>query len=212
MFLDEIGEISLTMQVKILRVLQEKKFERVGGEKTITVDVRIIAATNRNLEAEIAKGHFREDLYYRLNVVHVEMPPLRERREDIPALITRFLREASALHGIEAKSLSQRAYDLLLQYSWPGNIRELKNCIESALIISEKNTIDIADLPRAVAGSHAVNRSDGAPPSESSLEEIERAAVEEALRVTHGNKTKSAALLGIQRSTLYYKMKKYNLH
>ena len=150
-FLDEIGEISPAVQIKILRVLQEKKFERVGGEETREVDVRIISATNRDLKAEIQKGNFREDLYYRLNVVNINVPPLRERKEDIALLVAAFLKEFSEENGKDITGIDPKAKSALYGYSWPGNIRELRNCIESAVVMSKGNVITMMDLPPSIA-------------------------------------------------------------
>ena len=230
-FLDEIGEINQSLQVKILRVLQEKKFERVGGEQTISADVRIIAATNRDLSREIADGRFREDLYYRLNVVRIEIPPLRERKEDIPLLIDQFLREfgGGGSDGAAKRRLSLGAQKTLLAYRWPGNIRELRNCIESAVILSDSDVIDTVYLPTkpaansgadsAVASADSDSSAGGtatsdsiAIPQGSSLEDAEKILINHALAATHGNKTKTASLLGIQRVTLYDKIRKYGLN
>lgn len=228
-FLDEIGEINQALQVKILRVLQQREFERVGGEKTIAVDVRIIAATNRDLQQEIADGRFREDLYYRLNVVRVELPPLRERREELPRLIAQFLQEFS-VPAVTASSKTKRfsavVWRALLNYDWPGNIRELRNCVESAVILSDGDTIEADHLPDAIARSMATttqaeNRTVATTdavtddniriPTTASLAEAERIIVARALANANGNKSKAAEQLGIQRVTLYEKIRKYGL-
>lgn len=146
-FLDEIGEIDATTQVKLLRVLQERQFERVGGEKSISVDVRIVCATNRDLPKEIEKGNFREDLYYRLNVVHLDVPPLRERKDDIPLLMTSFLTQFNEENNRKLEGFSNQAKRALLSYDWPGNIRELRNCIESAVVLSRSDVVEVEDLP-----------------------------------------------------------------
>lgn len=211
-FLDEIGEINRTLQVKILRVLQERVFERVGGEETISADVRIVAATNKDLQQEVASGAFREDLYYRLNVVRIDIPPLRERREDIPLLITQFLQEFTAANDTGKKLFSSQAQKLLLGYRWPGNIRELRNCIESAVILSDKEIVDPAYLSEAITQSTRTEDGDAITmPADCSLEDAERIVVAHALKRHGGNKTKTALSLGIQRMTLYEKMKKYGL-
>ncbi|MBO8456637.1 MAG: sigma-54-dependent Fis family transcriptional regulator, partial [Spirochaetes bacterium] len=152
-FLDEIGEISQNVQVKLLRVIQERKFERVGGEETLDVDVRIIAATNRNLEEEIKKGNFREDLYYRLNVVNINVPPLRERKDDIPIMVNNFIRKFSKENNKNITTVDTKAKNALYSYDWPGNIRELRNCIEGAVVIAEGSTLRLEDLPPAVRKS-----------------------------------------------------------
>ena len=147
LFLDEIGEINQNVQIKILRVLQERKFERVGGESTLDVDVRFIAATNKDLKVEIEEGRFREDLYYRLNVVNIHVPPLRERREDIPLLAATFLHEFSQENAKEIEGFETRAKQALFAYDWPGNVRELRNCIESAVVMTSGRFIVMEDLP-----------------------------------------------------------------
>ena len=149
LFLDEIGEIDQNIQIKLLRVLQEKKFERVGGEKTIEVDVRIIAASNKDLKTEIEKGNFREDLYFRLNVVNIHVPPLRERKDDIPLLAAAFLKEFAGENGKSVENIQDKARARLYAYDWPGNIRELRNCIESAVVMCQSNNITVDDLPPA---------------------------------------------------------------
>ncbi len=204
-FLDEIGEISQSIQVKILRVLQEREFERVGGEKTIKVDVRIIAATNRNLEEEIAKGRFREDLYYRLNVVSINVPALRDRKEDILLLATEFLNRFSAKNGKRIDGFTSKAKSLLFNYDWPGNIRELQNCIESAVVMTRGSVIDVIDLPAKL-------RSSGSDcdfisvPCGSTLQQAEKIIIASTLSRSNGNKTKAAQLLGIGRKTLLRKL------
>jgi DNA-binding NtrC family response regulator len=152
-FLDEIGEINQTVQIKILRVLQEKRFERVGGEETVEVDVRIISATNRDLKEEISKGNFREDLYYRLNVVNIHVPPLRERKEDIPLLATAFLKEFAEENGKKIDGIDPKARLALYGHPWPGNIRELRNCMESAVVMAKNSIITLDDLPPTVVSS-----------------------------------------------------------
>ncbi|MGP1419691.1 MAG: sigma-54-dependent transcriptional regulator [Sphaerochaetaceae bacterium] len=204
-FLDEIGEISQSIQVKILRVLQEREFERVGGEKTIKVDVRIIAATNRDLEGEIAKGRFREDLYYRLNVVSINVPALRDRKEDILLLATEFLNRFSSKNGKRIDGFTAKAKSFLFNYDWPGNIRELQNCIESAVVMTKGSVIDVGDLPAKL-------RSSGSDcdfisvPCGSTLQQAERMIIASTLSRSNGNKTKAAQLLGIGRKTLLRKL------
>jgi len=208
-FLDEIGEINQSVQIKILRVLQEKKFERVGGEETIEVDVRIISATNRDLKAEIAAGRFREDLYYRLNVVNIHIPPLRERKEDIPLLVAAFLKEFARENGKQIEGIDARARAALYNYTWPGNVRELRNCIESAVVLCKGQYITLEDLPpvlRSGADENYVKISLGTP-----LEEAEREIIQANLSYFRGNKSKTAEVLGIGRKTLHRKLKEYGL-
>ncbi|MCR5218008.1 sigma-54 dependent transcriptional regulator [Treponema sp.] len=208
-FLDEIGEINQSVQIKILRVLQEKKFERVGGEQTIDVDVRVVAATNRNLEEEVKKGNFREDLYYRLNVVHIHVPPLRERKEDIPLLIQSFLDEFNRENSKNIEGLDAKAKSAMYKYDWPGNIRELRNCMESAVVMSSGNHISLEDLPPAVA-----KKSEGESisiPLGQSLEETEKTVILENLAANRNNKSKTADLLGIGRKTLQRKLSEWGI-
>ncbi|MBP7494077.1 MAG: sigma-54-dependent Fis family transcriptional regulator [Spirochaetales bacterium] len=208
-FLDEIGEINQSVQIKILRFLQEKKFERVGGEETIEVDVRIISATNRDLKAEIAAGRFREDLYYRLNVVNIHIPPLRERKEDIPLLVAAFLKEFARENGKQIEGIDARARAALYNYTWPGNVRELRNCIESAVVLCKGQYITLEDLPpvlRSGADENYVKISLGTP-----LEEAEREIIQANLSYFRGNKSKTAEVLGIGRKTLHRKLKEYGL-
>jgi len=209
LFLDEIGEISQALQVKLLRFLQEHEFERVGSGQTIRVDVRVIAATNRNLGEEVARGRFREDLFYRLNVVAVELPPLRERRSDIPSLAKFFIDRYAKDNGRAIEGLSSEAIDLLVSYDWPGNVRELENAIERAVVMAPGPLIEPRHLPASVRPSH---RSDGgAPPIPgSTLAEIERYAILETLRATGGSTSKAAETLGISVRTVQYRLHEYN--
>ena len=206
-FLDEIGEIDLSTQVKILRVLQERCFERVGGEETISVDVRVVAATNRNLEEEIKKGSFREDLYYRLNVVHIEVPPLRERREDIPLLIADFLETFNKEDGRQVEGFTSAARKAMLAYSWPGNIRELRNTVESCVVLSRGREIDVDDLPPQITsqtGDEEIKIKVG-----TTLDEAERILILTTIDHCKGNKTRAAEVLGIGRKTLHRKLEEY---
>jgi DNA-binding NtrC family response regulator len=208
-FLDEIGEISPTVQIKLLRVLQEHKFERVGGEETIEVDVRVIAATNRDLKEAISKGEFREDLYYRLNVVNIHIPPLRERIEDIPLLISSFLTEFAKANSKSIEGIDTRARTALYNYSWPGNVRELRNCIESAVVMCRGGQITVEDLPPHIHASgdkNFVRIALGQP-----LAEAEREIIRGVLLQQNGNKTRAAELLGIGRKTLHRKIQEYGL-
>ncbi|HOX92542.1 MAG TPA: sigma-54 dependent transcriptional regulator, partial [Spirochaetales bacterium] len=210
LFLDEIGEINQGVQIKILRVLQEKKFERVGGESTLEVDVRLIAATNRDLKEEIAKGSFREDLYYRLNVVNIHVPPLRERREDIPLLALAFLNEFAQDNSKDVQGFDPKARAALYAYSWPGNVRELRNCIESAVVLASGGLIGPDDLPPGIrsASEDSVIRIEPG----SSLANAERIIIRETLAKHGGNKSKTADILGISRKTLYQKLVEYGLN
>ncbi|MGI5172177.1 sigma-54-dependent Fis family transcriptional regulator [Treponema sp. OMZ 840] len=206
-FLDEIGEIDQNVQIKILRVLQDKRFERVGGEETLEVDVRVIAATNRDLEREITEGRFREDLYYRLNVVHIHVPPLRERRDDIPLLITAFLQEFAKENGKVIEGIDTRARSALYKFDWPGNIRQLRNCLESAVVMCSGPVIKLEDLPPTIAGSTSADIIEvpaGIPMSES-----EKILILQNLAINKGNKTKTADILGIGRKTLHRKLDEY---
>lgn len=203
-FLDEIGEINQTTQIKLLRVLQERTFERVGGEETIEVDVRVVAATNRNIEEEVKAGRFREDLYYRLNVVRLQVPPLRERKDDIPLLMDSFLKRFSEENSKSILGFENRARQALYRYDWPGNIRELQNCIESAVVMCSGKEISIEDLPPTISrfsgeGSISI-------PMGLSLDDAEKIIIKENLAFNNGNKTKTAEILGIERKTLAKKI------
>lgn len=208
-FLDEIGEVNLATQVKLLRVLQEHKFERVGGEKSIEVDVRVVAATNRNLEDEVKAGRFREDLFYRLNVVRIEMPALRERMDDIPLLMHSFLREFNIENKKNIKGFDKASKAAMIKYSWPGNIRELKNAVESAVVMCTGDEIKIEDLPRAL-------RSQGEEkvitiPIGITMDEAEKIIIQENLAANKGNKSKTADILGIGRKTLHRKLEELQI-
>lgn len=209
LFLDEIGEISQSTQVKLLRVLQEQKFERLGGEKTVTVDVRLIAATNRNLKEEVEIGKFREDLYYRLNVVHIEVPPLRERKEDIPLLMSHFLEMYNERNKRHVQGFSQRAKAAMMAYDWPGNIRELGNCVESAVVLAANQIIDLDDLPAVVRNANSEERV--VIPVGSTMEQAEKALIVATIAYCGGNKSKAADVLGIARKTLHRKVQEYKL-
>jgi DNA-binding NtrC family response regulator len=209
LFLDEIGEISPSLQVKLLRFLQEHEFERVGSGQTIHVDVRVIAATNRNLADEVARGKFREDLFYRLNVVQIELPPLRDRRNDIPSLAKFFIDRYAKDNGRAIDGLSNEAIDLMVSYDWPGNVRELENAIERAVVMAPGPFIEPRHLPASVRPSHRADG--GAPPIPgSTLAEIERYAILETLRATGGSTSKAAEALGISVRTVQYRLHEYN--
>jgi len=197
------------VQIKILRVLQDRKFERVGGEETIEVDVRIIAATNRDLKKEIAEGRFREDLYYRLNVVNIHVPPLRERRDDIPILAMSFLQEFARENGKPIEGFDPKARQALYAYPWPGNVRELRNCVESAVVMAGGSLVGIEDLPPGVRSSG--EERDVRVPAGSSLAEAEKILIRETLAAQGGNKSRTAEILGIGRKTLYQKIEDYGI-
>jgi two-component system response regulator HydG len=211
--LDEIGETSAAIQVKLLRVLQEREIIPVGGTKPLKVDVRIVAATNRDLEHEVQLGNFRPDLYYRLNVIPILLPPLRERGDDVPLLIDHFLhRYMPNYSGDLARHLSDEARDLLCRYSWPGNVRELENIVERAVILHHgEGPLGIDDLPEKLVG--AARRSADSPIRESgiTLEELERKYMIQVLNETGWHKKRAAEILGINPSTLYRKIKSYGL-
>ncbi|MCH5150463.1 MAG: sigma-54-dependent Fis family transcriptional regulator [Spirochaetales bacterium] len=209
-FLDEIGEISPNIQVKLLRVIQEKAFERVGGEETITVDVRIVAATNKNLKKEVEEGRFREDLYYRLNVVQITVPSLRERKEDILLMVSSFIQNFSKENGKEIKEITKKAQTALYNYDWPGNIRELKNVLEAAVVLSKDGIIDINDLPPYLKNDdehgNFLKIKIPAP-----MAEIEKEAIISTLALANGNKSKTAEMLEMNRKTLYAKLNEFEI-
>ncbi|MGD6871878.1 sigma 54-interacting transcriptional regulator [Sutcliffiella horikoshii] len=213
LFLDEIGDMSLNLQAKLLRVLQEREFYRVGGTKRIQVDVRIIAATNRHLEEMVKEGTFREDLYYRLNVISLFIPPLRERMMDIQILSDRIMSELNRVIGTSITGFEPRAKQILMSYHWPGNVRELRNVMERAMTFAEHGKIKVEDLPDYMLGSnHVLVDETAVTQEESMVESAERVAIETALTKTKGNKAKAAKMLGISRSSLYDKLRKYQLN
>ncbi|MBW2429522.1 MAG: sigma-54-dependent Fis family transcriptional regulator [Deltaproteobacteria bacterium] len=218
LFLDEVSEMSLTMQVKLLRVLQEREFTRVGGENTIQVDVRMLAATNKNLAESISKGKFREDLYYRLNVVGLEIPPLKKRREDIPLLAQHFLDVFAVRNHKKIKGFTPQAMDHLIRYDWPGNVRELMNAVERAVVLSQADFLSEKDFT-FIDGSK-VNRNGSVPDSVNAqiitdgvtpLEEVEKTTILNTLEASGGNKSEAARRLGITRKTLHKKLKAYGV-
>lgn len=210
LFLDEISEMSMAMQAKLLRVIQEKEFTRVGGEEVLTVDVRIITATNRDLLAEVQQGNFREDLYYRLNVINLKVPPLRERREDIPLLAEHFLKMFSAKNDKAIKGFTPQAMDRLIRYRWPGNVREMMNAVESAVVLSDSEYISESDLSLLHAELPSLEAV--APVSaDLPLEEVEKTTILKTLEISGGNKSEAARKLGITRATLHKKLKKYRV-
>ena len=206
LFMDELGEISPAMQAKLLRVLQSGEFERVGGTRTLTADVRLIAATNSDVAALVREKRFREDLYYRLNVITIHLPPLRARQDDIPLLAHHFLRKYAAKNAKTVGGFAEEALDILQTYAWPGNVRELENVIERAVVLTRSSVISPADLPEALVGADQAARhlviSIGTP-----LEEVEDRLIEETLRYTKGDKTLAAKLLGIATRTIYRRVK-----
>jgi two-component system, NtrC family, response regulator len=216
LFLDEVGEMAPGVQVTLLRVLQNREFERVGGNKTIKVDVRLIAASNRDLKEEIPRGTFREDLYYRLNVVHIEVPPLRDRREDLPLLIRYFLERFSKELNKETPTLSPGAMEVVMDYPWPGNIRELENMLERAVILDSGSLIQAEDLPIHPKGrtNEEWSADQVIPPGlklNEVLEMVEKRMILNALAKTGHVQSHAADLLGIARNLLFYKIKKFNL-
>ena len=216
LFLDEIGELSHDMQVKLLRVLQERRFERVGGSEEIEVDIRVVTATNKDLQHEVEKGNFREDLYYRLNVVHVQLPPLRERREDIPLLLAHFVENIAAEGSLPRKSISPEALDFLSGYEWPGNIRQLENVVERCMVMVSGDSITVADLPPEVKDDEAQlkNALDMLPVElnlADTLDKLEAALIRRALARADFVQVKAADLLGISKSLLQYKLRKYSI-
>jgi len=224
LFLDEVGDLPADVQVKLLRVLQEREFERVGGAETIKVDVRVVSATHRDLEKQIADGTFREDLYYRLNVFPIVLPPLRERASDIPVLAEHFVQKYAPAAGKPVRGLDAGALAALGGYTWPGNVRELENVIERALILARGSELTAADLeftrrpvtaapaaasvPVVTAGARSA---DGGRPLAERLQEQERTAIVGAIDAAQGNIAHAARALGINRSTLYYRMRKHGL-
>ncbi len=207
LFLDEAGEMPPSIQVKLLRFLQEKTFERVGGTKTMKVDVRIISATNKNLGELVKEGTFRDDLFYRLRVVKIEIPPLRERKEDLDDLVSGFIDKYSHLHGKPITGIEDDALDLIRGYNWPGNVRELMNCIESAVVMAHGDVITVEEIPEYLTFKTAGPKGS----KEGLLHELERKAIIDTLNSTRGEKVKAAKILGIGLRTLYRKLDKYEL-
>ena len=208
LFLDEVGEMSLSAQVKLLRVLQEGEIERLGGTQTVRVDVRLVAATNKDLQKEVAEGRFREDLYYRLNVVEVQIPSLASRREDIPLLADHFLRRYAAKNGKAVRGFSPEALSQMENYAWPGNVRELEHAVERAVVLSRGEVIDAGDLPESVRRGPRGAANQLVIPIGTPMEEIERRVIHETLRHTKGDKTLAARLLGIAARTIYRKLER----
>ncbi|MEZ4434253.1 MAG: sigma-54 dependent transcriptional regulator [bacterium] len=214
LFLDEIGDVSPTIQLKLLRVLQEREFERVGGEETVKVDVRVISATNKDLKAAVDAGAFREDLYYRLHIVPITLPPLRERPEDIPALAHHFIEKLRPRTGSRAEAITPAAIDLLRAYPWPGNVRELENAIEQSLVFCDAQSLGPLDLPAHVRGAPTgalFDLPNDDRPLPEILETLEKQLIERAYAESEGVKTECARLLGIKTSALYYMLEKYGI-
>lgn len=217
LFLDECGEMSMGMQAKMLRIIQEKEFQRVGGSITYEVDVRIVAATNRDLWEMVQKGEFREDLYYRLDVVNIHIPPLRARMEDVPLLVAHFIPQIREVTHGNVQGISDEVLDLFMNYPWPGNVRELRNVLEGAMNFNTGELIDVAALPSRIVTE--MNQDDGRTAIPSGIAgasipdrgDVEKAMIENAIRVTNGNKRKAAMILKMSRATLYNKLKKYRL-
>ena len=208
-FLDEIGEMTPATQVRLLRVLQEREAIPVGGTEAIPVDVRVIAATNRELEEEIRAGRFRSDLYYRLNVISLSLPPLRDRRDDVPLFVDAFLKRIADERGAGNKRLSPDALDAVMSYEWPGNVRELENALERAAIMARGDVIDAGALPERITERRAEPLVADRPPANPTLEVVERAYIMWVLDAEGGNKTRAAEVLGIDPSTLYRKLSRY---
>lgn len=214
LFLDEIGEIDATIQIKLLRFLGERTFERVGSGKTLMSDVRLVAATNKNLEQMVKEGKFREDLFYRLNVVPIHMPPLRDRREDIPLLAAAFLKEFAEKNRKAITEFEPDAMDALLEYPWRGNVRELRAAIEGAVVLGRKDRVTLRDLPVNVRNYSPVLEAGGevaAVPSNMTVDEAEKQMIIRALKTCKGNRTEAARMLGMSRRTLHRKLHKYHL-
>jgi DNA-binding NtrC family response regulator len=213
-FLDEIGDVPGNIQVKLLRILQERQFERLGSNFTRSVDVRVIAATNVDLRAALEEGRFREDLYYRLNVVPINIPPLRERKEDLPFLALHFVQKLSRELGTTAKEISPAALDRLVDHPWPGNVRELENTIERSLVLASGDILQPPDIRlEAPRGHHPANSGQSAPflPEGETLEHWEQMMIREALRRANGNKSQAARMLGLTRNALRYRLSQMGL-
>jgi len=212
LFIDEVSEIPPPIQTKLLRVLQDRQFERVGGNETVKVDVRVVAATNRRLDILVARGEFREDLYYRMRVIQLDAPPLRERKEDIALLTEVFIREFNREHGRKVTGITRGVADRFMEYGWPGNVRELKNVIEEMVVFHQhRGPLDAADLPLALRHQPAGRTEDLGLSVGMSLREIEKRTIEATLRSTGHDKQKTARILGMGLRTLYRKQKEYGL-
>jgi two-component system, NtrC family, response regulator AtoC len=210
LFLDEVGEIEPAMQVKLLRVLEERKFERLGGSKTIESDVRLVAATNRDLKKLVSEGKFRDDLFYRLSVVSILLPPLRERRDDIPLLVNTFLEQCSRENNKPVREITQEALNVLMAYDWPGNVRELRNTIEQMVVLARVERLTLRDVPAAIRGAADLTKI-SVVRTGMTVEEAERQLIVQALKEMDGNRTRAAQKIGISRRTLHRKLKKFGL-
>ena len=209
LFLDEIGDLELPLQAKILRAIQEKEIERIGGSKKIKIDIRLLASTNRDLKKDIQLKNFRADLYYRLNVIQIKLPPLRERKSDILLLVTHFIDKFSQRENKHISSVTPEVMKIFLEYSWPGNLRELENVIERAVVLTKKEIIDVRDIPREVRKGIKGN---GSAETLKSLKEMEIETVINAINAFNGNKSKAARVLGITRKAIYSRLKEFNGH
>jgi DNA-binding NtrC family response regulator len=213
LFLDEIGEIDPTLQVKLLRFLGERTFERVGSNKTLTADVRLITATNKSLEEQVKSGRFREDLFFRLRVVEIKLPPLRERKEDLPLLAKTFLTEFAAENNKKVNDFTPDAFETLMNYPWPGNVRELRTAVESAVVLSRGERISVRDLPATIREAESGTSSSARAPAAGDLTiaEAEKQLIIRALKESDGNRTLAAGKLGMSRRTLHRKLHLYHL-
>jgi two-component system response regulator HydG len=211
LFLDEISDMSLTTQVKLLRVLQEREFEPLGSTKTVHVDIRLVAATNKDLEAEVKEGQFREDLFYRLNVVSIHLPPLRKRKDDIPLLAEHFFRVYQEKNKSSLKGFLPKTMDVMIRYDWPGNVRELENVVERAVLFSRGEFISPEDLPPHLQGSEYQEQSLVSVPPGITLKDVEKEVILQTLGETKGSRTQTARILGISRKTLQNKLKEYGI-
>ena len=210
LFLDEVSELEPSIQVKLLRVLEERAFERVGGAKTLQVDVRLVAATNKDLKKLVSEGKFRDDLFYRLSVVTIDLPPLRERRDDIPLLVKAFLDEFGRENSKQVRELTPEALNVLLAYDWPGNVRELRNAIEQMVVLARAERLTVRDMPAVIRGSADLTKINVVRAG-MTVEEAERQLIVQALKETNGNRTKAAQKIGISRRTLHRKLKEFGL-
>jgi two-component system nitrogen regulation response regulator NtrX len=217
-FLDEVADMSQKAQAKILRILQEKTFERVGGNRLISTDVRVLAATNKDLEREMEEGRFRQDLYYRLNVIPLHVPPLRDRREDIPLLVARFIHDFSLKEGEAEKTMSDEALEKLMQHDWPGNVRELKNIVERLVIMTPGRVIDVGDIPPLQKTENGQRLETAAIPFPSDLDSLrearqdfEKQFIIKKLKEFEGNISRTAEAIGLERSNLHRKIKSFGL-
>jgi DNA-binding NtrC family response regulator len=211
LFLDEIGDLSLATQVKLLRVLQDRQFERLGGTRTLRADVRVLAATHRDLEALVREGKFREDLFYRINVVPIRVPALRERKEDIPLLCDHLMKRFRQEHGKPSVKLDPGAVGALLEHAWPGNVRELQNVIERLFVLNQSGLILQQEVRSCLAPPTAGGASGGIPALNASVADAEKAAIVQALKSAHGNRTHAAKALGVSRRTLHNKLNEYGI-